>query len=57
MTVTQDQLNAYGLDIIVETGEDGAVVVFIDTTFEPGGETGHHVGMRVWVNDHLVSHP
>lgn len=40
-------------DVTVTRGVDGAVVVYIDTDFEPDGSDGSQ-GMRVWLNEHIV---
>jgi hypothetical protein len=47
-----DTLNPFGVTTIVtrSAGADGAVVVFIDTDFEPGASDGGP-GLRVRIND------
>ena len=49
------ELRVGGVTITVTHSEvDGAMVIFLDTDFEPDGENGEP-GLRVWLNEHLLS--
>lgn len=46
-----DELYGVSVKVTTSAGADGAIVVFIDTEFEPDGSDGGP-GLRVNVNDH-----
>ncbi len=52
MSATEATLETVDVRVTITTsdGDDGAVVVFIDTQFEPDGSDGGP-GLRVWIND------
>jgi hypothetical protein len=45
--------DAHGVQIAITPGDDGVIVVYIDTEFEPDGSDGGP-GLRVWINDDQV---
>ena len=47
---TDPEVEAVGVTVTRSIGSDGAVVVFVDTPFEPDGSDGGP-GLRVMIND------